>query len=148
MQWKASCWITRWTLRGKVDFCVWFFLKKKMVEDVETKRETDSYILLTVPLGWFSALKLIPPKPRGFGDEYHDDLFMMASSCFHPSLFFIQENMWLNFIFLLVMYRKKSCDSWLQGGQTYPNWEVSNIANGADNSESFGFWCFCVTART
>jgi len=38
--------------RGKVDLCVCgFSLRKKMVEDVETKRGTDSYILLTVPLG-------------------------------------------------------------------------------------------------
>ena len=61
-----------------------FFLQK-LVEDVETKRGTDSYILLRAS-GLITALKMIPPKPRGFGDEYHDDLFMMASSCFHPSL--------------------------------------------------------------
>ena len=31
------------------------------------------------------------------------------------------------FSFLLVIYKKKTCDLWLQGGRTYPNWKYQTL---------------------
>ena len=71
---------------GKVDFCVWFFLEENNGGRCGNKKGNRFVYPSDRASGLITALKMIPPKPRGFGDEYHDDLFMMASSCFHPSL--------------------------------------------------------------